>query len=193
MSSVGGVSGGLPADLMLMMDELARETRRDHIDQSRQRADEALHQGLQEAEEMREKAQDIAHGAIVHGAFTAASGAVQLGAAMNTNTNLAGDATVNQKANFDAHNQKMGGLGAFGGTLGQVGNVGKEGYDAAVAHDESQAREAAARSEAAQRNADAEQSAADEAKNLSEKAREMYNQISSLEHASVMAALSQKA
>jgi hypothetical protein len=182
MSTVSGAggSGGLPLEIMQMMDEVSRDLRKDHRDAARTEADRALEQGLNEADEIREQASNMRTGAIVGGALTAAGGIMQAGGGFAGGGGESGTKLGN-------------GLLTGGGNLVKGGDFANQEFQSAAKFDEGDAREASARSQAAGRRAEAEQAEADEAQKQGERARELYSQMLSLEHASMMSALSQKA
>ncbi len=178
MSTVSGAggSGGLPLEVMQMMDEVSRDQRKLHRDAAHREADMALEYGLEEADQIREQAEDLRNGAIWGGAMTAASGMMTAGAGVAGRETLLGKDLLDGSSN-----------------LSKQGEYVNQGFQAAAKFDEGDAREASARSQAAGRRAEAEQAAADEAQKQGERARELYSQMLDLEHASVMSSLSQKA
>jgi hypothetical protein len=177
---------GLPAELLHMIEELGTELERDHRKNAKQESENALRQGLKEADAMRSAASKGTAGAFVSGSMTALGGAAQLyaGASMKT----APDPGKSMES-MEAHNAAQAQYGEFGKTLTQLGGIMNQGFAEAAKMDDANSREAAARAEAAARLAESEQSAADAAQRTMDKARDTYAQIMELEHASVMASL----
>jgi hypothetical protein len=170
-----------------MIEELGTELERDHRKNAKQESATALRQGLKEADALRSSASKGMTGAIVSGTMTAVAGAAQLGTAAGMKT--VPDSGSGGVEAMKAHNAQMAQYGASGQTLAQLGGVMNQGFTESAKMDEADSREAAARAEAAARLAESEQSAADAAQRTMDKARDTYQQIIELEHASIMASL----
>jgi hypothetical protein len=188
MSAITFGGSGLPAQLMHLMDELAREQRLQSRDRAESEANQALHHGLEEASALREKADHERTGAITNGILTGLSGAAQVGAASQMIVPST-QASPEVLGATQAHNGKMSALGQAGGSLAGIGKATQDGYGAAAGESEAKAREHSARAQAANRRADAAQGEAQEAQRTSEKARDLYRQVMDLDHASRMAVL----
>ncbi|HEY6559040.1 MAG TPA: hypothetical protein VI072_17270 [Polyangiaceae bacterium] len=187
MIITGTGGSGLSSELLHMIEELGTQLERDHREAAKQEAATALRQGLKEADALRSAASTAKTGAFVSGLMTGVGGAAQLSAATSMKTSAPSDEPG--LASFGAHNNRADQLGRFGGTLAQTGQIMNHGYVAAADMDRADSREAAARAEAAARHSESEQSAAEAAQRTVDKAREIYGQITELEHASVMASL----
>lgn len=98
MNTIQGSGAGLSAELMRAMDDLSREMRKDHRDQAMHEASEALAQGLEEAEDLRDQASSAMTGAIVGGSLTALGGAAQCYSAARMETGLPEAARPAQEA-----------------------------------------------------------------------------------------------
>jgi hypothetical protein len=188
MSAITFGGGGLPAQLMHLMDELAREQRIQNRDQAESEAAQALHHGLEEAIALRKKAEHEHNGAFVNGLLTGLSGAAQASAASYMIVPSTG-ASPEALGAIQANNGQMSALGQAGGSLAGIGKATQDGYNAAAGKSEAKAREHSARAQAANRRADAAQGEAQEAQRTSEKARDLYRQVMDLDHASRMAVL----
>lgn len=178
---------GLSAQVMLAVDQLSRELRRDHREDALREADQALAEGLSEAHELREQAGCALTGAAINGALTAASGAAQGLAAADIETSAPeGQGPLEA---FRAHNTRAEVASRAAATGGQLGGVAQGAADAYGKGHEASSREHGARAQAASRRADAEQGAAQDAQKSSDKIRDLYLQVLSLDHASRMAVL----
>jgi hypothetical protein len=186
---MNGVSlGGVSAQLMMAMDELSRGVRAQQRERAEHEASEALRQGLEEAQELRNKADDELTGAIVGGAITGVSGTAQFCAGLSLSVSGAG-ATAEKVQQVQVDNGRATALGQSASTLGSIGKFTQDSYAAAGASHEARAREAGGRAQAASRRADAAQSEAQEARRSGDKARDLQQQLMELEHASRMAVL----
>jgi hypothetical protein len=191
MSSVQFSGAGLSAQIMMAVDELARELRKDHRESAVHEAEKALSEGLQEAGEMREQAGDMKTGAIVSGVLTGVSGAAQMGSALAMSGSISQQQASDAGAleSFKASNSRLELFARGASTTGQIGGAIREGYEASGKNHEANAREHAARAQAASRRAEAEQGGAQDAQKSSDKARDLHQQIIALDHASRMAVL----
>ena len=187
MSSVS-LGGGVSAQLLRAMDELSRGLRSDLRDRAEQEAHAALREGLAEAQELREKAEAEENGALINGALTATAGLgqVAIGGFMKTPD---ASASPGQLAAVQGRNNRLGTVGQGVGQLAPIGKISQDSHAARGTRHEANAREHGARAAASTRLADAARSDAQEAKQLSEKGRDLYQQIQELEHASRMAVL----
>lgn len=212
MSTVSMSGAGLSAQVMMAMDQLSREMRTSHREASFREADRALEEGLKEADEMHEKADATLNGAIVSGGITALSGGIQVyaaasmkvtpesemkpPAALDDQGNSVQMSVAEQQKAVELHiaptqqlNSKMQAISQAASSLGQMGGIAQNVASSSGDHHEANARAHSARSQAASRRADAEMSAAQDAQKSGEKARDTYQQILSLDHASRMAVL----
>lgn len=206
MSTMAISGGGLSAQLMYALNDISREMRNDLRERAEHESQQALREGLAEAHELHEKADDQLKGAIVGGIVTSAGAAIQMGAAAGMEIKGKGMVEVDrgaslevQRAQIDSNelaratvahtNQRMGAIASSGGTLGSMGKIAQDIYGAKASAHEANAREHAARSQAATRAADVARSAEQEAKQTADKARDTHVQVMSLEHAGTMAVL----
>lgn len=174
--SIGAVSGGggLPLEVLQMMNEVGKDLRTEARDAARDEANLALEKGYEEADNMREQAGHMRSGAILGAAFTAGGAALQGYGATKLGTN-----------------PELGkSLGELGGTSVKMSDFANGFEQSAGQLDAAGARRAAADAEAANKHAASAQSDADEAQKVMDRSREAYGQIVSLEHASMMAAIS---
>lgn len=177
--------GGLSASLMLGIDRLSRELRADSRAEAERASQEALRRGLAEAAELRDKADEVAEASLVKAASLGVSGAVQLGAAAQLKISPGGEAAESIKT----ANDRLSAFAQAGTTAGQAGAAVGDALAASAEGHEASAREHAARGAAAGRKAEAASSASQEARQSGERARDLYQQLSALEHASRMAVL----
>lgn len=191
MSSVQFSGAGLSAQIMMAVDELARELRKEHRESAVHEAEKALSEGLQEASAMREQASDMKTGALVNGALTSVSGAAQMTCSLVMSSSISQEEakTAGALDSFKASNSRIELFARGASATGQLGGAIREGYEASGKKHEANAREHSARAQAASRRADAEQGAAQDAQKSSEKARDLHQQIIALDHASRMAVL----
>ncbi len=187
MIITGTGGSGLSSELLHMVEELGTQLERDHRQAAKHEAATALRQGLKEADALRSAASSAKTGAIVSGLMTGVGGAAQLSSASSMKTSAPSDKPG--LASFTAHNDRAGEIGRFGGTLAQTGQIMSQGYAGAADVHRRASREPTARAERAARHAESGQPAAEAAQRTVDKARDLYGQITELEHASVMATL----
>ena len=175
--SIANVSGssGLPLELLELMTKIGNDLRREGHDTAREQAARALRKGHEEADHLREQADDIETGALIGAAFTAAGAGLQVWGATRDNIELGRN------------------LVHVGDTSSQLGQNITGLAQASGKREEADAHFAAAEAAAAIKRADSEQSEAAEAQRVIDRARDTYSQILSLAHASKMAAIGTRA
>lgn len=206
MSAMAISGGGLSAQLMFAMNEMSKDLRSELRERAENEANRALQEGLAEANELHEKADDQLTGAIVGGVVTGLGAGAQLYSAASMKTQGSGmaevkadapadfkaaqrDANAMQAAIVTNTNQKMGMLGNAGGTVSTMGKLSQDIFNAKAGDHEANARAHAAQAQAASRGADVARSSEQEAKQLGDKARDAHGQLLALEHAGTMAVL----
>lgn len=175
--SIANVSGSssLPFEVLELMNKIGGDLRREGRDSATEQAARALRKGHEEADHLREQADDIEKGAVIGASFTAAGAGLQVWGATRKDMELGKN------------------LVHVGDTSGQLGQNISGIPQAHGKCEEAEAHLASAEAAAASKRADSELSDAAEAQRVVDRARETYSQILSLVHASHMAAIGTRA
>lgn len=184
--AIGG--GGLSAQLMYAMNEMSKDLRSEHRERAEQEANLALQEGLAEANQMHEKADEQLKGAITSGIVSGIGAGVQVYAAATTSV-ASTKASEADKLVIQTANQRTTAIGNAGQSGGQLGKISGDVFEARASGHEANARQHAAQAQAATRRAEAARSAEQEAKQMGDQAREAHGQLIALEHAGTMAVL----
>lgn len=186
--SIGTIGGaGLPLALLQAIDELGRELRDESRSVARDEAQRALAKGYEEADNIREQADDMRLGAFVAAGGTLVGAGFQVLGTVGLSNALPANSLCAQQSMARAQSWIT-----LGGTTADLAKNAAELPRAAAKADEADARRAAADAQAASRHAEIERSEATEAQSTMDRARDTYRQMLELEHSSMMAAIGRR-
>jgi hypothetical protein len=202
MSTVGGVSGsGLAMSLMYAMNDAAKEVRSAKREEATREANQALREGLAQADDLRKAGNEKFIGAVVGAGITAGSSGAQIGMLASAPStpempqDLSGFTDVERssmegaQATARAVSQSRLAMASAAGSAGQLAGPVQMAFGAWADHTSANAAEHAARAQAASQRASVAESDAQEATAMDRKMKDLAQSVSELANSSQLAAI----